>query len=276
MKMQLSFGLSIGVLPVALGFSHFAQEGGSLAAQASRQIQNRDSGLKPHHYTWTAPGEDDVRAPCPVLNTLANHEFLPHNGRNITLDKAIDALGSAMNIAPALATTFFNGGLRTNPTPNATWFDFDMLHKHNILEHDGSLSRRDMYFDTSNRFNEDTFDNFLSYFDSNATVLGVNETAVARAKHAYEMSKINPEFTITSTNLPIMVGESVMMMLVWGSVENPGANREFFEYFFRNERLPVELGWTPGSTEIEVSIVQSLSAAMLSASPSDVPLLFSP
>lgn len=25
-----------------------------------------------------------------------------------------------MNIAPALATTFFNGGLRTNPTPNAT------------------------------------------------------------------------------------------------------------------------------------------------------------
>lgn len=60
-----------------------------------------------------------VRAPCPVLNTLANHEFLPHDGRNITLDKAIDALGSAMNIAPALATTFFNGGLRTNPTPNA-------------------------------------------------------------------------------------------------------------------------------------------------------------
>lgn len=59
MKMQLSFGLSIGALPVALGFSHFAQEGGSLAAQASRQIQNRDSGLKPHHYTWTAPGEDD-------------------------------------------------------------------------------------------------------------------------------------------------------------------------------------------------------------------------
>ncbi|KAF4303345.1 Deoxyribonuclease TatD-related protein [Botryosphaeria dothidea] len=256
--MHSSFGLSIGLLPVALGFSHLARD---------------ESLLKPNHFIWSPPGEDDVRAPCPVLNTLANHEFLPHNGRNITLDKAIDALGNAMNIAPALATTFFNGGLRTNPTANATWFDLDMLHTHDVLEHDGSLSRRDMYFDTTNRFDPATFADFLSYF-GNATVLSVNATADARARHVYNMSKINPEFTITQASLSIMVGESAMMMLVWGSVEEPGANREFFEYFFRNERLPVELGWMPGTTEIGAATAQSLIAAMVSASPNDVPLLF--
>ncbi|EKG22572.1 Deoxyribonuclease TatD-related protein [Macrophomina phaseolina MS6] len=254
--MHFPVAFSIGLLPVALGFSHLARD---------------ESKLKPNHFTWSPPGE--VRAPCPVLNTLANHEFLPHDGRNITLDKAIDALGSAMNIAPALATTFFNGGLRTNPTPNANWFDLDMLHKHNVLEHDGSLSRRDMHFDSSNKFDPATFADFLSYF-GDATVLGVNATADARARHAYEMSKINPEFTITQSSLTIMVGESAMMMLVWGSVENPGANRKFFEYFFRNERLPVELGWTPGKTEIGAATAQSLIAAMLSASPSGVPVLF--
>ncbi|OJD38127.1 deoxyribonuclease-related protein [Diplodia corticola] len=261
--MHFSTGLVTGLLPAAaLGFSHLARQ--------------EDSALTPKHYTWTAPGEGDVRAPCPVLNTLANHEFLPHNGKNITVDKAITALGDAMNISPALATTFFTGGLKTNPTPNATWFDLDMLHKHNVLEHDGSLSRRDMHFDTSNKFDAATFANFLSYFDANATVLGVNETADARARHAYDMSKMNPEFTITSSMLPIMVGESVMMMLVWGSVEEPGAQRDYFEYFFRNERLPVELGWTPGETEIGVPVVTAMITAMVAASPTDVPLLFSP
>ncbi|KAL1638089.1 hypothetical protein SLS58_009015 [Diplodia intermedia] len=253
--MHFSVGLATSLLPVAFGFSHLA----------SHPNQARDGSLKPHHFTWTAPGEDD-----------ANHEFLPHNGRNITLDKAINALGDAMNIAPALATTFFNGGLKTNPAPNATWFDLDMLQTHNVLEHDGSLSRRDMYFDASNAFDDATFANYLSYYDSNDTVLGVNATAAARARHAYDMSKTNPEFTITESSLPIMVGESVLMMLVWGSVEEPGANREFFEYFFRNERLPVELGWTPGETEIGTALVTSMISGMVAASPADVPLLFSP
>lgn len=167
-----------------------------------------------------------------------------------------------------------------------------MLHTHNVLEHDGSLSRRDMYFDTTNLFDPATFADFLSYF-GNTTVLSVNATADARARHVYDMSKINPEFTVTQTSLSIMVGEIAMMMLVWGSVEEPGANREFFEYFFRkssgstlhfslcilkgcvgNERLPVELGWMPGTTEIGAATAQSLIAAMVSASPNDVPLLF--
>ncbi|KAL1627206.1 hypothetical protein SLS56_006445 [Neofusicoccum ribis] len=268
MHRSLCFGISL--LPLALGFSHLVHDDDRLSL---RQNQQRDSGLKPNHFTWTAPGEGDLRAPCPVLNTLANHEFLPHDGRNITLDKAVNALGDALNIAPALATTFFNGGLRTNPTANATWFDFDMLHKHNVLEHDGSLSRQDMYFNTSNLFDADTFDAFLAYF-GDADTLEVNATADARARHANEMSKINPEFTITQSSLQIMVGEAAMMMMVWGSVEEPGANRTFFEYFFRNERLPVELGWAPGETEIGAADATSLITAMVAASPSDVPLVY--
>jgi hypothetical protein len=38
-----------------------------------------------------APGEDDQRGPCPGLNALANHGYLPHNGIG-TLDQFIDAV----------------------------------------------------------------------------------------------------------------------------------------------------------------------------------------
>ncbi|EOD45310.1 putative deoxyribonuclease -related protein [Neofusicoccum parvum UCRNP2] len=177
-----------------------------------------------------------------------------------------------MNIATDLAAGTFETALGANPIPNATYFDLDMLNVHNFIEHDGSLSRRDAYIDSSNRFDEGTFDNFLSYFGDD-TVLGVNATANARARHAYAMSKFNSGFTITEDAFPVILGENAMMMLVWGSVEQPGANREFFEYFFRNERLPVDLGWAPGTTEIGPT-VGSILDALISASPSDIPLFF--
>lgn len=45
--MHSSFGLSIGLLPVALGFSHLARD---------------ESLLKPNHFIWSPPGEDDGTA----------------------------------------------------------------------------------------------------------------------------------------------------------------------------------------------------------------------
>jgi hypothetical protein len=41
-------------------------------------------------HAWKAPGETDQRGPCPGLNALANHGYLPHNGIG-TLDQFIDA-----------------------------------------------------------------------------------------------------------------------------------------------------------------------------------------
>jgi hypothetical protein len=31
-------------------------------------------------YSFVAPGPNDQRGPCPGLNALANHGYLPHNG----------------------------------------------------------------------------------------------------------------------------------------------------------------------------------------------------
>jgi len=80
-----------------------------------------------------------VRGPCPMLNTLANHGFLPHDGKDITREIAANALFDGLHINKTLGGFLFDFGVTTNPKPNATSFSLNDLGNHNILEHDASL-----------------------------------------------------------------------------------------------------------------------------------------
>lgn len=57
-----------------------------------------------------------------MMNTLANHGFLPHDGRNITKDVVKSAMGEALNFDSALASLMFDQAIHINPEPNATFF----------------------------------------------------------------------------------------------------------------------------------------------------------
>lgn len=74
-----------------------------------------------------------------MMNTLANHQFLHHDGRNLTQEVVVNALHKALNFDPFLGNIMFEQALPANPDPNATFFTLDMLNRHNVLEHDASL-----------------------------------------------------------------------------------------------------------------------------------------
>jgi hypothetical protein len=57
-----------------------------------------------------------------MMNTLANHGFLPHDGRNITKANAVAALGNGINFDPDLASLMWEQAVIANPEPNATFF----------------------------------------------------------------------------------------------------------------------------------------------------------
>ena len=109
-----------------------------------------------------------------------------------------------------------------------------MLHNtHGFIEHDGSLSRKDIFFDPSNRFDPETFDNLMSYF-GDSDKIDIPSLANARARHANDMSLINAEFEITQESIPVIVGENAMLLSIFGNPpENPVARRDWFEFFFR-------------------------------------------
>lgn len=83
--------------------------------------------------TWSPPGAGDVRGPCPGLNSLANHGFIPHNGKNMTLDKIIAGLGAGMNVDVPFATFLFAGGSLSAPdNKQLQSFDLNDLDQHNF------------------------------------------------------------------------------------------------------------------------------------------------
>lgn len=57
-----------------------------------------------------------------MMNTLANHDFLPHDGKDITQDALTDALSAALNFNASLSALMFEMAIVANPEPNATFF----------------------------------------------------------------------------------------------------------------------------------------------------------
>ncbi|KAI8964654.1 Cloroperoxidase [Daldinia sp. FL1419] len=191
---------------------------------------------------WEAPGPNDVRGPCPMLNTLANHGFLPHDGKDITENKTVDALASALNIAPEFGVFLHNFAITTNPQPNATTFNLNHLSRHNILEHDGSLSRQDAYFGSPDVFNEAVFNETKSYWTGD--VITIQMAANARVARLMTSNLTNPEYSLSHLGSDFSMGESVAYLAILGSKETGTVPRTYVEYLFENERLPYELGFS--------------------------------
>jgi hypothetical protein len=97
-----------------------------LNIREAAQVIPTNSTLKPHHFTWRAPSADDERAPCPMLNTLANHGFLPHNGRDITRDIFLKALTDGLHFDQESVDRLFTGALAAVPKFNSTVSCFDI------------------------------------------------------------------------------------------------------------------------------------------------------
>jgi len=198
--------------------------------------------------TWSPAGEGEVRGPCPMLNTLTNHGFLPHSGKDFTLGDITDALQSALNIDAELSGFLFEAAVATNPAPNATTFPLSDLGRHGILEHDGSLSRKDFFFGDPRPFDAETYAETTSYWTADPVTLQM--AADARMGRLATSLATNPDFTLTEVGNGFDAGESAAYIVVFGS-DGESAPRNFLDYFFQNERLPTELGWKASESVLD-------------------------
>ncbi|KAI8344618.1 Chloroperoxidase [Chlamydoabsidia padenii] len=111
-----------------------------------------DDYMKNHPYE--APDATAVRSPCPFLNTCANHGILPRSGYNITYDqyyKAITVVGTTHEAAIGFLSIVYRLYKEIDPA-QSVWSDLhpadhlslNQLGLHNMVEHDVSLTRRDI------------------------------------------------------------------------------------------------------------------------------------
>ncbi|KAK1960842.1 hypothetical protein LY78DRAFT_590001 [Colletotrichum sublineola] len=102
-------------------------------------------------YEFQAPGPGDSRGPCPGLNLLANHGYLPRNG-HVNFGQVIEATARGFNMAPELATVLLvfailgNGDIATESFYlGAGPGGVGGLNRHSTVEADISPNREDFY-----------------------------------------------------------------------------------------------------------------------------------
>lgn len=214
-------------------------------------------------HIWLPPNPTDRRSPCPMLNTIANHGFLPRNGVNVSLDDLITGLGKSINLAAAATITPGEIALTTSTTGNASTFNLDDLDKHHILEHDASLSRNDFYFGDDHTFNRAIWRRTAAHFTS--STISFATAAAARSDRIAAAAAVNPQFNMTASEHTNSYFESALYMAVFGNLTTGNAVTEWVEILFTQERLPYLEGWRKSKEEITFDnllyLVNQLTAA---------------
>ncbi|EAT87589.2 hypothetical protein HBH56_053050 [Parastagonospora nodorum] len=212
---------------------------------------------------WTAPGPNDARGPCPGMNTLANHGYLPHNGRKITRDILADAMLSGFNIAKSDAIILFSQAVRTNPEPFARTFDLDTLGREGVLEHDFSLSRSDRFFANPLPFNETVWAETASFFKT--PEITIQQLADARMARLETSKRTNPQHKTSALADGFSWGECASFFEIMADGTTGTVRKDFIEYWLRNERMPTEIGWTRRPTVMETSERTKFTRALMDA-----------
>ncbi|KAJ7275950.1 Cloroperoxidase, partial [Mycena rebaudengoi] len=214
-------------------------------------------------HKWIAPSATDVRSPCPGLNTLANHGYLPRDGKKISIPMILKAASEGFNMAPELILSAAKLGLLSGPEP--TTLNLDALKLHNLLESDASLSRGDFALGDNLRFNETIFSTLAN---SNPTVDYYNITSAGQVQHdrlAISLAT-NPNITNTPKEIQGRSGASAFYLSVMGDPVTGIAPKKFVNIFFREERLPIAEGWKKPTNRITLATVGRLLGAIQAAS----------
>ncbi|KAJ7266285.1 Chloroperoxidase [Mycena rebaudengoi] len=130
-------------------------------------------------HPFIAPGPNDMRGPCPGMNTLANHGYISRNGIT-TFEEIINAVGEAFNInrnqgagmaAMNILTRgnpFVNkisiGGISPFVPPLPGQIDGPAtqgIAKHGRVEGDASMTRADVHIGDNRNFNKTLWDTDL-------------------------------------------------------------------------------------------------------------------
>ncbi|KIJ47013.1 hypothetical protein M422DRAFT_29002 [Sphaerobolus stellatus SS14] len=223
-------------------------------------------------HPFILPGPDDIRGPCPALNTLANHGYLPRTGV-ARPDEIVTAVMEGLNLGNDFAkflvyqAFLMNGNPLTNlmsigtktsltgqdpPTPALV----GGLSQHGTFEGDTSMSRVDAFFGDPAAFNQTRFNNFLAFstqYGFNGTY-DINATAEYRHHLLQDSIQTNPELDFTSPRILSAYSEAVfpLVYFVDGRLNNRQLTQAAATSFFANQRFPADFYRQPAPVTFDI------------------------
>lgn len=173
-------------------------------------------------HPYVAPGPGDARGPCPGLNTLANHGYLPHNGI-VSPDQLVRAVWEALSMSPDLGAILtvagfvFKGDINTmklsigGEVPGAGVG----LSQHGTIEGDGSVTREDSALEDAVKVSQSRLQTYygeIAKYGTNG--YDINPTVCAESRYRAYMDSVqnNPAVDFSSTRHLIAYAESGFAM----------------------------------------------------------------
>jgi len=141
---------------------------------------------------------------------LANHGYLPRNGREIDINIIRTAVSVAYNYAPTTFDSAFKEAVDFNltTTGNASTIYLADLAKHDNIEFDGSLSRNDIFFGDNNHFDAKIWATTSARLKLNdlgpeksERYVTVEVAAKAQAARVVDAKKANPAFNASANQM---------------------------------------------------------------------------
>ncbi|KAF5327642.1 hypothetical protein D9619_004132 [Psilocybe cf. subviscida] len=222
--------------------------------------QNKDTSVKLVNdaaHPWIAPGKNDIRGPCPGLNTLANHGYLPRNGI-ARPSQVVEAVQEGFNMENNLArfvtyaahlvdgnlvTDLLSIGGKTGATgPNPPQPAIvGGLDTHAVFEGDASMTRGDAFFGDNHSFNETLFQELVSFsMKFGGGFYNVASASELRFQRIQDSIATNPQFSFISPRYYTAYAESAfpIAFFIDGRDTSGNLNLDVARSFFQNGKMP--------------------------------------
>src|SRR5688572_1910296 len=237
-----------------------------------------DSGAVIRTGDWKAPTADDLRGPCPMLNSLANHGYIPRDGRQIRLAELKAALTAHAGLSSPLAALLSNpvylerlprdgpksGLLGTiwevlsNPWTlmrraalrevgqvdgeGVPCLNLDQLARPGVVEHDVSLTRKDYGEGDNVTLQKNLVEALLKSSSDGGKTISVDDLIKYRETRMNEQKERNPRgVRFGDQQQTVALGEVAFTVGLFGDGKRVQVER--LRAWFGEERLPMREGW---------------------------------
>ncbi|PFH62400.1 hypothetical protein XA68_13839 [Ophiocordyceps unilateralis] len=221
------------------------------------------------------PSDKISRSPCPGMNSLANHGFLPFDGQNINLTSLVVGSYQGLGLSPETGCIIVLSGLARAQASVDQSFPLEVIGSPAwAIEHDASWSRLDTAEakakGLNNRdFNDQIWDLALREMeacDKKEGQVSINCLGKSKADIIKRARKLPYAFNYSPTAAAIGAVEAARTYLTLGNGKE-GLELDYVKPFFEDERLPWNEGWRPTPFVGRVSDVLEKSSEALSPDP---------
>ncbi|CEI61152.1 hypothetical protein FVEN_g6107 [Fusarium venenatum] len=229
---------------------------------------------------YAPSGPNDIRGPCPLINSLANHGYLPRDGRNVRIEEVLagmNAIGLSKPLGVAFANPIFQerapSKFHDDPVIERSFFqklwqtvtdpwsvmgrfgmrkpgqfdseghrvlNLDQLGLPNTVEHDISLTRRDHQQGDNIALQKDLVEDLLAS-SKDGKVITADDLVEFRKKRIARQKADNPDVQYGAFENDLACAEIALILNVIGTGDRIECG--YAKAFLQEERLPIDEGW---------------------------------